>query len=211
MSKILNNVSDFDGVIRTGYLIIDFYSFCCLKQPSLARYSLQPGIGIVRHFTDPTYLERSRVNYFRFFSEVADKVKEEFMDKYFYKKVTNYYKDNIAKDTYIVSFNPKPLIQLAGEYLGINVSRCIGSPTDVNEKTGKLIHPLCYGKNKLQYLLQKIPDLKVIENYYTDTPAVDKDIIAISKNVYYVKGDRMQKQIKKDGIILEKPVVLCKK
>ncbi|MFA5602249.1 MAG: hypothetical protein WDA21_00725 [Bacilli bacterium] len=210
MSKI--NVADFDGVIRTGYLIIDLYSFCCLKQPSLLRYSLNPGVGIARHFFDYNYLERSRINYFRFYSKMTDKkYLIDFMDNHFDKKITNYYKDNIPKDTYVVSFNPNPLMQLVGEYLGNDPDKYIGSNITIDEETGKLKYPLCYGKNKLNYLLKKFSDLKEIENFYTDTPWVDKKIIAISKNAYYVKGDKMQIPIKLDGKVLDEPVIFSKR
>ena len=109
-------------------------------------------------------------------------------------RVKKFYFDMQDEEDIIVSACPMCLLQIICDRIGIK--HIIGS--DIDPIKGE-INNICYSESKVVEFRKVYGDV-MIDDFYTDSIS-DKPMMDISKNVFWVDGEKIT-QIKKDGIEL---------
>lgn len=187
------NVYDFDNTIYRGESSLDLFFYFLKKNPSLIRYMPKMLTGIVKYKLRMVSVD-SLLNNYAIFAEdflrglkTVERDVNDFWDKHMHK-VKPFYLAQQQEDDLIISASPEILLSVLFDR--IHIKNYIG--TTINEETGK-IDFVCYRENKIPAFRSRYPD-RTIENFYTDSMN-DKPLMDISKNVFFVKGDKI-KQIK---------------
>ncbi len=187
------NVYDFDNTIYRGESSIDLFFYYLKKHPSLIRFMPKALIGILKYKLRMVPVE-SLLNNYAVFAEdffrgliTVEEDLNDFWDKHMHK-IKPFYLSQQQEDDLIISASPEPVLSVLFER--ININNYIG--TTISKETGK-IDFVCYRENKIPAFKNRYPDT-IIENFYTDSMN-DKPLMELSKNVFFVKGNRI-KQIK---------------
>ncbi len=193
-------VFDFDNTIYDGESGVDFFFYYVKKFPiQIAKYipsfaecvyKYKAGkLSIDEVLTDYAYIPRECCRKF----ENAEAEIKKFWDTH-QKKVKKWITDMMREDDVIVSASPEPLLLEICGRLGIKNVICTG----FDIKTGE-ISQICFRDNKIKMFRDAYGDA-VIDEFYTDSMN-DKPFMDISKDVYYVTGDKIEK-IKENGAYL---------
>ena len=182
------NVYDFDKTIYDGKSCVDFFFFCLKKYPKIKKCALRNLFDLYKIEHNILDLEKSKVNYCGFFSEVKDiqSVVEEFWDKYEHKIKSWYIKQKCEEDI-IVTASPDFLIAPICKRL--NLKNYIATTVDI--KNGNIIK-LCFKKNKKILFKEKYSNVSV-KACYTDNLEHDKELLSLAKEKYLVKKNKIKK------------------
>lgn len=194
-------VFDFDNTIYDGESGLDFFLYYLKKYPKeVVKYTPKFAQGVIQYKTAKLNID-DVINKYGFIlkecCEKFDNIEEEiniFWDKH-ENKIKDFYKKIQEDDDVILSACPVTLLGEICRRTGIE--HYIGSEIDI--ETGE-IKKICYRDNKIKMFKEVYGDVE-IDEFYTDS-VNDKPFMDISKNVYFVTGDRIEK-IKSDGIYLK--------
>lgn len=190
-------VFDFDNTIYDGESGIDFFLYYVkhfpmqiIKYiPSFTRCVIKYKMGklsIDDVLTDYAYIPRECCQKF----EDPEREIRDFWDRH-EKKVKKWVTDIIKEGDLVLSAAPEPLLFEICNRIGIK--NVIGSGLDI--KTGE-ISQLCFRDNKIKMFKDAYGDIE-IDEFYTDSMN-DKPFMDISKDVFFITGDKMEK-IKENG------------
>lgn len=183
-------VFDFDNTIYDGESVIDFYLFSIKKKPSVLKYAY----AVLYHFikyklrlTDMNDMykvsEKYAAAYVSEFDNIDDLVKE-FWDGHVHK-IKSWYKSE--EDDVILTASLNLIMVPLCERIGIK--HCICSEFDLETMTVTHIN---FSHNKKEIFRKKFGEDIMIDEFYTDHTA-DKPMFEISKNVFWVKGNKIKK------------------
>jgi phosphoserine phosphatase len=187
------NVYDFDNTIYRGESTLDLFFYYLKKQPSLVKYLPKAIIGLTKYKLRMIPVNSLLTNYAVFAEDflkgiqTLDEDMEDFWDKHMHK-VKPFYAIQQQEDDLIISASPEFFLKVLFKRIGIN--NLIG--TTIDKDKGK-VNFVCFRENKVPAFQSRYPDA-IIENFYTDSMN-DKPLMALAKNVFMVKGNRI-KQIK---------------
>ena len=181
-------VYDFDKTIYDGDSSWDFYVYC-LKHHKACRKALPIqvwgvflyAIGIIKK----TRLKEYLYTYFRYLDQIEKDVEEFWEQKE--SKMKQWYLEKDHHADVIISASPEFLLwPLKGK---LKVKDIIA--TKVNKKTGKFESENCYGKEKVNRLYKKYPNVKVNKSY-SDSLS-DIFILKLAEEAFIVKNDKINK------------------
>ncbi len=182
------NLYDFDKAIYDGDSSVDFFLFSITKNWLFIKYIPKDIIAIIKYKTKKISKEEMKETFFSFLREIDDldtHVKS-FWDKH-NKKIKKWY---LAKDhskDIIISASPSFLIAPIGKLL--KVKDVIA--TEVNKSNGDFISKNCYGKEKVNRLFKKYPNIK-IKDAYSDSLS-DMPLLRLAENQYLVNKRKVKK------------------
>lgn len=195
-------VFDFDNTIYDGESGIDFFFYYFKNFPlQVAKYVPSFTKCVAKYKAGKLNIDDVLRDYSYIFKECCEKFDDvdkeikKFWDIH-EKKVKTWITDMMREDDLVLSASPEPLLMEICNRLGLK--NVIGSDVDI--KTGT-ISQLCFRDNKIKMFKQAYPDV-VIDEFYTDSMN-DKPFMDISRDVYYVTGDKIEK-IKENGTYLRK-------
>lgn len=186
------NVYDFDNTIYRGESVLHFFFFYIKKTPYLLKYIPKVFYALFKYKLGKITVEQALRDYAPFVEDYFRNIKDiradavTFWDSH-QKNIKPFYKDIQREDDVIVTASPECTMEEICRRLGIK--HCVGSIID--ERTGR-IERLCMRSRKVPAFLEAFPDAH-IENFYTDSPKNDAPLIAMAKNAYRVKGDKIIK------------------
>lgn len=197
-------VFDFDNTIYDGESGFDIFMYYLKKEPkAIAKYIPKFGEGFVLYKLGKVQLADVKKDYGYILKECCAQFSDieqsivDFWDEH-EKKIKSFYPKIQREDDVIVSACPEVML---GEICRrIGVKHFIG--TEVDLKTGE-IGRLCYREAKIAAYREQYPD-EEIDEFYTDSMN-DRAMMDISKDVYFVTGDRIEK-IKADGVWLKENI-----
>lgn len=193
-------VFDFDNTIYDGESGLDIFLYFLKREPKLiAKFVPKFGEGFVRYKMGKVPLEDIKSEYGYILRECCSQLTNieesiiEFWNEH-EKKIKSFYAKIQREDDVIVSACPEVMLSEICRRIG--VQHFIGTQVDL--QTGE-IGRVCYRENKIPAFYEAYGEQE-IEEFYTDSMN-DRPMMDISKDVYYVTGDRIEK-IKADGIWL---------
>lgn len=194
-------VFDFDNTIYDGESGFDIFMYYLKKEPkAIAKYIPKFGEGFVRYKMGKVPLESVKSEYgyilkecCAHFSDIEQSIVD-FWDEH-EKKIKSFYPKIQREDDVIVSACPEVMLSEICRRIG--VKHFIG--TEVDLKTGE-IGRVCYREAKIAAYREQYGN-EEIDEFYTDS-VNDRAMMDISKDVYFVTGDRIEK-IKADGVWLK--------
>lgn len=186
------NVYDFDNTIYDGESVLHFFFYYVKKTPYLLKYIPKVFYALFRYKSGKITVEQALEKYAPFVEEyfrtIPDIRKDavEFWDGHM-GNIKSFYKQLQKDDDVIVTASPECTMEEICKRLGIKY--CVGSIID--EESGK-IKRLCMRSRKVPAFLEAFPNAE-IDNFYTDSPKNDAPLIALAKNAYRVKGNKIIK------------------
>ncbi len=186
------NVFDFDNTIYDGESAIDMYMMLVKHHPFLLKHIPTVVSAIVKYKRAAISIDEVLETYRDFLEEIwrsIDDLEEILLNEFWkknFKNIKSFYFDIHTDNDVVVSASPELLLEEPCRRLGIR--DCIASRVDMEKR--QILFP-CFRENKVKAFLEKYPDTE-IENFYTDSKN-DKAMMDISKNVYLVKGNKIQK------------------
>lgn len=193
-------VYDFDNTIYDGESGFDLFLYYFKKEPKeIARYVPKFGEAFVKYKMGKLSIDSVLSEYSYILKECCDHFENieadivDFWDEH-EKKIKSFYA-KIQKDDDVI-LSACPVIMLGEICDRIGIKHYIGSDIDITTGT---INNICYRDNKIKMFRDVYGDIE-IDEFYTDS-VNDKPFMDISKDVYYVTGDRIEK-IKADGVYL---------
>lgn len=186
MKKI--NLYDFDKTIYNGDSTIDFYFFCLKKNKKIILLLPKQFLAFLRYKLRIISKEHMKEVFYSFFKKVdnIDYLVDEFW-KISKKKIKKFYLEKDHGNDVIISASPQFLLEPISKDL--KVYKLIASK--VNNKSGKLLSPNCYGVEKVTRLNKEIKNYCVV-NSFSDSLS-DEPILKLASNAYIVKGDVIKK------------------
>lgn len=195
-------VFDFDNTIYDGESGIDFFIYYVKHFPlQVMKYVPAFTRCVMKYKAGKLAIEDVFTDYSYILKECCEKFEDpEEEIKIFWdcnqKKIKKWIADMLGEDDVILSASPEPLLLEICNRL--NIKNVIGSVVDI--KSGE-ISELCFRDNKIKRFKDVYGDT-VIDEFYTDSMN-DKPFMDISKDVYYVTGDKIEK-IKENGVYLRR-------
>ncbi len=193
-------VFDFDNTIYDGESGFDIFMYYLKKEPkAIAKYIPKFGEGFVRYKMGKVQLDEVKSEYGYILKECCeqfDDIEQSIVDFWdiHERKIKSFYSKIQQDDDVIVSACPEVMLSEICRRIGIQ--HFIG--TEVDLKTGT-IGRLCYREAKIAAFREQYGEQE-IDEFYTDSMN-DRAMMDISRDVYYVVGDRIEK-IKADGVWL---------
>ncbi|MEG0546724.1 MAG: haloacid dehalogenase-like hydrolase [Oscillospiraceae bacterium] len=194
-------VYDFDNTIYQGESGFDIFIFFIKKDAKrVTRYIPKFTEGFIKYklgrITTHEVLEKYGSVLKEYCSTIPDINADirDFWDEY-ESKIKSFYPKIHTDDDIIVSACPEFILSEICKRIG--VKNYIGSI--INTETWD-IERVCYKEDKIKAFYQTYGEVE-IDDFYTDSIS-DKPMMDISKNVYFVTGDRIQK-VKANGIYLD--------
>ncbi len=193
-------VFDFDNTIYDGESGLDFFLYYLKKEPKeVAKYIPKFGEAFLKYKMGKLSIESVLSEYSYILKECCEKfdgIEENinaFWDEH-EKKIKSFYAKIQKEDDVILSACPEIMLKEICRRIGIK--NYIGSKIDIETGT---IQSICYRDNKIKMFKEVYGDIE-IDEFYTDS-INDKPFMDISKDAYYVTGDRIEK-VKADGVYL---------
>lgn len=186
------NVYDFDNTIYDGESALDFFFFYLKKTPYLIKYIPKVLHALLKYKAGKITVEQALEKYAPFAEDYLSGIEDiyadaiEFWDLHM-NRIKPFYYEMHREDDVIVTASPENTMSEICNRLGIKY--CVGSIID--ENSGKITR-LCMRSRKVAAFKDAFPDIE-IENFYTDSKKNDAPLIAISKNAYLVKGNKIIK------------------
>ncbi len=180
------DVYDFDGTIYDGDATIDFYKYCLKKKKSIIIYLLPFSFNCILYFLKIVSKTKAKGSFFKFLIKFKniDELVEDFWKNNQHKIKEFYLNKKHSKDI-IISASPTFLLKYICKKL--KVKDLIASEVDKN--TGNFLGLNCKGKEKVNRLMKKYSNVKVI-NMYTDSYS-DLPLIEISEKAFLVRKDKI--------------------
>ncbi len=184
------NVYDFDNTIYRGESGVDIFLYFFKKDPTLLRYFPKALGAIYRYKKGLMTIEQAMEEYSPLIEQYVSKVDipgeiRAFWDTHM-KKVKPLYFRLRSEDDLILSACPELVLEEVCKRVGIK--RFIGTGFDLETMR---VTFFCFRDNKVKAFKERFPDTR-IENFYTDSYN-DKPMMDISDNVYFVKGNQVEK------------------
>lgn len=186
------NVYDFDNTIYDGESVLHFFFFYIKKTPYLLKYIPKVFNALLKYKAGKVTVEKALEEYAPFVEDYFKSIPDiradarEFWDAHM-DRIKPFYRDIQRDDDVIVTASPECTMEEICNRLGIK--HCVGSVID--EESGKITR-LCMRSRKVPAFFDAFPDAE-IENFYTDSPKNDAPLIAVAKNAYHVKGNKIIK------------------
>ena len=185
------NVYDFDNTIYDGESCFDLFKFYMKRDPSLIKLFPQVVKAFAKYKKGEVTLEQMVSEYAPIAEEKLAKIDFEneprqFWDKHMHK-IKPFYKEIQKDDDLIITASPDFHIEEVAKRLGINNFLT----SKVDKATGK-IEFICIRQNKITAFKEKYGECD-IENFYTDSSENDAPLIALAKNAYVVKKNKITK------------------
>ena len=186
------NVFDFDNTIYDGESTLDMFFFYIARKPWLIKHLPTVLKAFARYKKGDVSLNEVIERYVPLVEKDALKVFDfendpvVFWDKHM-KKIKPLYNELRSDDDLIITASPDFSIEEICKRL--NIKRFLASR--VNRKTGK-IEFANIRQNKINAFTENYSG-ETIEKFYTDSPENDAPLIALAKEAYLVKGNRVTK------------------
>lgn len=186
------NVFDFDNTIYDGESTLDMFFYYIARKPWLVKHLATVLKAFARYkkggVTIPEIIERYVPLVEKDLLRVVDFEKDPqlFWDKHI-KKIKPLYDELRSDDDLIITASPDFNIEEVCRRLGIK--RWLTSRVD--RKTGKILF-VNIRENKIKAFKEQYGNAE-IENFYTDSPENDAPLIALAKNAFVVKGNKVTK------------------
>ncbi len=185
------NVYDFDNTIYDGESAMDFFFFYLKRDPPLVKYMPKVFHALYKYKRGNVSLEEAINNYGDTVSDYfvtmtdIDSIVSDFWDKY-EKNIKPFYAEIQKEDDLIISGSPEFSLKEICKRIG--VKHYIGSVIDF--ETGEFKR-FCFKENKVK-AFNELYKGHEIDDFYTDS-LHDLPLIEISKNAYFVKGNKITK------------------
>lgn len=180
------NVYDFDKTIYDGDSSVDFFKFCLTKNFKciliIPNFILNYFLYLFR-IRNKTEVKESFFVFLKYFDDI-ETIIDEFWNKYNIK-IKKFYLEKDHTNDIIISASPKFLLKKITKQL--KVKDLIAS--EVDSKTGKFKGRNCKGQEKVEQLLKKYSNIKIIQMYtdsYSDQPLID-----LAEKAYLVKKNKI--------------------
>lgn len=189
------NVFDFDNTVYCGESSVDFFLWYIKKDPSLVKFLPSVAEALVKYKTGKLSIEEALSKYgtrlTKYFKENllesnTLKTDADFFWRTHIKNIKPFYEEVKSENDVVISCSPRFLLEEPLKRLNIKHAIC----SEIDETTGEITR-LCFRENKLKAFLAEYP-LEEIDNFYTDS-FNDKPLMDISRNVFLVKGDKIEK------------------
>lgn len=182
------NLYDFDKTIYKGDSSIDLYKYALRNKPTIIKYLPMQLLAIFKYKIKIISKKKMKETFFVFLKDIEDidNLIEKFWNKN-YKKIKKWYLNENHSIDIIISASPEFLLWPLKEKL--KVKDIIA--TKVNKKTGKFESENCYGKEKVNRLYKKYPNVKVNKSY-SDSLS-DIFILKLAEEAFIVKNDKINK------------------
>lgn len=186
------NVYDFDNTIYAGESCFDLFLFYVRKHPDLLRLLPKVVFAFAKYKRGKVTVEEFLERYAPLVEEKLRQIPDieadmlEFWDGHMHK-IKPWYAELRQPDDLWITAAPDFSMHEVCERLG--VGQCLA--TRVEPSTGKILH-FNLRERKIDAFRAGYADAE-IEKFYTDSPENDAPLIALAKEAFVVKGDRITK------------------
>ena len=187
------NVYDFDNTIYDWESSAEFFKFCVKKYPFLLKYAPKVARTAILYKLNVLKLEQL-TDTAKIVGDLMKKwglINNDIMIQEFWNKnkdkIKSFMSEKLTTDDIVISASPRFLLEeIIGE-LKISTNNLICS--EFSDEG--VLEFACYGKNKIK-AYENMYGQQIIDNFYTDSMA-DLPMIAISKNAFLVKWNKIEK------------------
>ncbi len=182
------NVYDFDNTIYDGESLFDFFLFCLKKEIHLIRFVPQAIWILTLYKLNKLDLNKLRIQLEKIVSCSLGN-HEDYVKEFWVKNISKIKPEFLAmlkEDDLIITGCPNILFDHIKDK--IKVKNIICSEFDVKSRKIKF---LCLGKNKVDMMNKKFPNIK-INQFYTDSK-MDQPLMDLSFEVFLVKKKHIYK------------------
>lgn len=176
------NLFDFDNTIYDGDSTIDFYFFCLKRNKKIILLLPKQILAFLKYKLGIISKEHMKEIFYSFLKKVddIDYLVDEFW-KISKKKIKKFYLEKDHSNDVIISASPQFLLEPIAKELKIH--KLIASKVD--NKSGKLLSPNCYGVEKVRRLNEECNNIFVFKAF-SDSLS-DKPILDLAQRAYIVK------------------------
>ena len=181
------NIYDFDKTIYDGDSSIDFFKYCIKINKKCLRILPKLALAIILYLLkikEKEYLKSVFFSFIKYFSNL-DKVVADFWNEH-NSKIKDFYLKGRFKTDIIISASPEFLLKPVAKKYNFEL---IATKVDIN--SGKLIGKNCYGKEKVNRLLEE-KRIKKINKFYSDS-LNDTPLSKLANVAYLVKKEEIIK------------------
>ena len=184
------NVYDFDNTIYDGESCFDLFLFYIRRHPGLLRLLPKVVLAFAKYKRGKVTAEAFLQSYAPLVSQELRKIPDvgadmrAFWDRHMHK-IKPFYAHVRQEDDWIITAAPDFSMHEVCRRLGIR--HCLS--TRVDPDTCEILH-FNLRERKIDAFRAACPDGK-IDKFYTDSPRNDAPLIALAKEAYVVKGNRI--------------------
>ena len=179
------NIYDFDKTIYDGDSSIDFFKYCIKINKKCLRILPKLALAIILYLLkikEKEYLKSVFFSFIKYFSNL-DKVVADFWNEH-NSKIKDFYLKGRFKTDIIISASPEFLLKPVAKKYNFEL---IATKVDIN--SGKLIGKNCYGKEKVNRLLEE-KRIKKFNKFYSDSLS-DTPLSKLANVAYIVKKEEI--------------------